>query len=71
MNKSDLNTYRFLSGEEPSDEQLHSIMEAAIDDVRHRAEEARIRYSEQYQQLYIHEHERMAQRIENARNGIF
>lgn len=35
MNESELNSYRFLSIEEPSDEQLQTIMEAALAEVRH------------------------------------
>ena len=71
MSESELNSYRFLSGTEPTDEQLHAIMEAALVDVRHRAEKAQKEYAEQYNQLYAREHSRLAQRIENARNGIF
>lgn len=71
MSDQELNSYRFLSGEEPSDEQLHAIMEAAIADARHRAEEARLRYDEQYEQIYAREFSKVAQRIENAKNGIF
>ena len=46
-------------------------MQAALDDVRKRAAEARIKYDEQYERLYTIEHSKVARRIENARNGIF
>lgn len=71
MSEQELNSYRFLSGEEPSDEQLRAIMAAALADAQRRAREAKLRYDEQYEQLYAREHEKFAQRIKNARNGIF
>lgn len=60
-----------MSGEDPTDDQLDAIMQAALADVRKRATEARIKYDEQYERLYAIEHSRVAWRIENARNGIF
>jgi hypothetical protein len=71
MSEQELNSYRFLSGEDPTDDQLDAIMKAALADVRKRATEARIKYDEQYERLYTIEHSKVAQRIENARNGIF
>ena len=46
-------------------------MEEALSDVRRRAEEAKLRYDKQYERLYAREHSKVAQRIENAKNGIF
>lgn len=37
MSETELNSYRFLSGKDPTDEQLHAIMEAALADVKRRA----------------------------------
>ena len=71
MSESELNSYRFLSGKEPSDDQLHAIMEAALEDAKKRAEEAKIKYDEQYERIYATEYPKIAQRIENAQNGIF
>ena len=71
MSEQELNSYRFLSGEDPTDDQLDAIMKAALTNVRIRATEARIKYDEQYERLYTIEHSKVAQRIENARNGIF
>lgn len=71
MSEQELNAYRFMSGEEPSDEQLNAIMEAALADVQHRAREAKQKYEEQYEQIYANELSRVAHRIENAKNGIF
>lgn len=71
MSEQELNSYRFTSGEEPTDEQLDGIMQAALTDVRKRATEARIKFDEQYERLYAIERSKVAQRIENARNGIF
>lgn len=71
MSEQELNSYRFMSGEDPADDQLDAIMKAALADVRKRAKEARIKYDEQYERLYAIEHSKVARRIENARNGIF
>lgn len=71
MSEQELNSYRFMSGEDPTDDQLDAIMKAALADVRKRAKEARIKYDEQYERLYAIEHSKVARRIENVRNGIF
>ena len=71
MSETELNSYRFLSGKDPTDEQLHAIMEAALADVKRRALEAKTKYEAQYERLYASEYSKVAQRIENARNGIF
>lgn len=71
MSEQELNSYRFMSGEDPTDDQLDAIMKAALADVRKRAKEARIKYDEQYERLYAIEYSKVARRIENARNGIF
>lgn len=46
MSEQELNSYRFMSGEDPTDDQLDAIMKAALADVRKRAKEARIKYLE-------------------------
>lgn len=71
MSEQELNSYRFLSGEEPTDDQLTAIMQAALADVRKRAAEAKKKYEEQYEQLFAIEYSRVASRIGNAQNGIF
>lgn len=71
MSEQELNSYRFTSGEDPSDEQLSAIMEAALAEARHRAEEAQRRYKERYDKLYAQEYSKVFLRIENARNGLF
>lgn len=71
MSEQELNSYRFMSGEDPSDEQLQAIMAAALADAQRRAKEARLRYEIQYEQIYAQELSRVARRIENAKNGIF
>ena len=71
MREQELNSCRFTSGEEPTDEQLNAIMAAALAEAQHRATEARLRYEEQYEQIYARELSRVGQRIENAKNGIF
>lgn len=71
MSEQELNSYRFMSGEEPTDDQLAAIMQAALADVRKRATEAKKKYEEQYERLFAIEHSRIARRIGNAHNGIF
>lgn len=71
MSEQELNSYRFMSGEEPTDDQLAAIMQAALADVMERAAEAKKKYDEQYELLFAIEHSRIAERIENAHNGIF
>lgn len=71
MSEADLKSYKFLSGEEPSDEQLQAIMEAALTEVLRRAEEAHTRFENQFDTLYAQEYARISQRIEKARSGEF
>jgi DNA-binding protein YbaB len=52
MNKQELNSYRFLSGHEPTDEMLHAIMTAACESALKKAEEAQRKYENNYQSLY-------------------
>lgn len=66
MSEQELNSYRFMSGEDPTDDQLDAIMKAALADVRKRAKEARIKYDEQYERLYAIEHSKVARRIEKC-----
>lgn len=40
ISEQELNSYRFLSGEDPTDEMLHAIMSEARDVAIERAEEA-------------------------------
>ena len=45
------NEYRFTSDEEPTDEQLHQLMQEVAIDVKKRAEKADKQFAEQLQRL--------------------
>ena len=44
------NTYRFLSNEEPTDEQLEGLMTAAAEEVKKRADAANAKYRKMHEQ---------------------
>jgi hypothetical protein len=52
MNKQELNSYRFLSGQEPTDEMLYAIMDAACESALKKAEEAQRKYENDYRSQY-------------------
>lgn len=51
MKKMELNSYRFTSDEDPTDEQLKQIMKEVAIDVRKRAEKANQKFQEELRQL--------------------
>jgi membrane-anchored protein YejM (alkaline phosphatase superfamily) len=52
MSEQELNSYRFLSGQEPTDEMLHAIMAAACESALKKAEEAQLKYENDYRSQY-------------------
>jgi len=52
MDKLKLNSYRFTSDEEPSDEQLMHIMKEVAIDAKIRAERSNKKFQEELRQLY-------------------
>ncbi len=44
------NTYRFLSNEEPTDEQLEGLMTAAAEEAKKRADAANAKYRQMHEQ---------------------
>ena len=48
--------YRFTSDEEPTDEQLHLLMQEVAIDVKKRAEKAERQFAEQLQKLLLNTH---------------
>jgi hypothetical protein len=48
--------YRFTSDEEPTDEQLHLLMQEVAIDVKKRAEKAERQFAEQLQNLLLNTH---------------
>lgn len=51
MEKIELNSYRFTSDEDPTDEQLKQIMKEVAIDVKIRAERANRKFQEELRQL--------------------
>ncbi|MEE1206561.1 MAG: hypothetical protein UHP27_00095 [Muribaculaceae bacterium] len=68
MTKSELNSYRFNSGQDPTDEQLHAIMEAAAEDARERAISAQKRYEESQEHYFNEIENHWKTRINSLRN---
>lgn len=52
MSEQELNSYRFLSGQDPSDEMLYAIMTDARDAAVKKAEEAQLRFEADYEHQY-------------------
>ena len=52
MSEQELNSYRFLSGQDPTDEMLCAIMSEARDAAVKKAEEAQKKYKAEYERLY-------------------
>lgn len=71
MSEQELNTYRFLSGQDPTDEMLYAIMSDARDFAVKKAEEAQKKYAADYERQYIKALKEWGERIEVARNGQF
>jgi hypothetical protein len=69
MNKQELNSYRFLSGQEPTDEMLHAIMAAACESALKKAEEAQLKYENDYNSLYNRAMKKWGHRIAAIQNG--
>ena len=69
MSEQELNSYRFLSGEEPSDELLHAIMTEARDSAVKKAEEAQKRFNANYERQYEKALQIWGARIAQYRNG--
>lgn len=69
MSEAEMNSYRFGSGEEPSDEMLAQIMHEAAADATKRAEEAQNKYFEELRQGAAEVEAKWASRINSLRNG--
>lgn len=69
MSEQELNSYRFLRGEEPSDEMLQAIMDEACNEAVKRAEEAQKRFRADYELLYEQTMQKWGKRIISSQNG--
>lgn len=70
MSENELNSYRFLSGEDPTDEMLEAIMSEARDAAVKKAEEAQKRFDAEYERQYAQVKMTWEKRLEQYRNGI-
>lgn len=70
MSENELNSYRFLSGEDPTDEMLEAIMSKARDAAVKKAEEAQKRFDAEYEHQYAQAKMTWEKRLEQYRNGI-
>lgn len=69
MSEKELNSYRFLSGEEPTDEQLEGIMQAALDCAISRRREAEEKVKAEIQRMRRLQREKWGSLRSNLRNG--
>ena len=69
VTEEEMNSYRFTSGEEPSDEMLAQLMKEVARDAKERSEKATAAYfAEMYRQTEIAK-AKWADRINRALNG--
>ena len=64
-----MNSYRFNSGKEPSDEMLEQIMREVAEDAKKSNEEAANRHFEDMCEKMKMDQEKWAYRINNVKNG--
>ncbi len=70
MSEQELNSYRFNSGQEPSDEMLQAIMEDARDAAVKKAKEAKIKFAAEYERLYEQALQIWGDRIEAVKKAF-
>lgn len=71
MSEQELNSYRFLSGQDPTDEMLYAIMSEARDAAVKKAEEAQKKFEADYERLYEQTLRIWGNRINSMRNGNY
>lgn len=70
MSEAEMNSYRFNSGKEPSDEMLEQIMREVAEDAKKSNEEAANRHFEDMCEKMKMDQEKWANRINNVKNGL-
>ena len=73
MSEKDLNSYRFLSGEDPTDEMLECIMWDALESAMNRRREAEARIKAEVDRLYVYDNSidgQMARPLFRLSNGV-
>ena len=71
MSESEMNTYRFNSGQDPTDEMLSQIMREVADDAKRTNEEASKKYFDELRNEANRQQAEWADRINEVRNGTF
>lgn len=71
MSEKELNSYRFLSGQDPTDEMLYAIMSEARDAAVKKAEEAQKKFEADYERLYEQALRIWGKRINSMCNGHY
>ncbi|MBD5268103.1 MAG: hypothetical protein HDS45_00655 [Bacteroides sp.] len=69
MSEQEMNSYRFTSGEEPSDEMLAQLMKEVATDAKKRQEQATAAYFSEMRREAEIVKAKWADRINNAING--
>lgn len=69
MSEAEMNTYRFNTGKEPTDEMLAQIMREASIDAKKRHEEATKKYFEELRHGAEEQQAKWAERINEVKNG--
>ena len=71
MSESEMNSYRFNSGQDPTDEMLSQIMREVADDAKRTNEEASKKYFDELRNEANRQQAEWADRINEVRNGTF
>lgn len=69
MSEAEMNSYRFNSGKEPTDEMLAQIMHEAAADAKARHQEATKKYFEELYKGAEEQRAKWANRINEVKNG--
>lgn len=69
MSEAEMNSYRFNSGQDPTDEMLAQIMREAASDAKKSNEEAAIKHLENMRAEMQKDNEKWAERINHVLNG--
>lgn len=71
MSESEMNSYRFNSGQDPTDEMLSQIMREVAEDAKRTNEEASKKYFDELRNEANRQQAEWADRINEVRNGNF
>ena len=69
MSEAEMNSYRFNSGQEPTDEMLAQIMREVAEDAQRSNKEAANKHLDEMRREMKKDQEKWAERINNLKNG--